>query len=123
MNRVGATAVGVREALVPARREPDTRWRTRDHPGTDRGRGVLALALGEVGSRPGDVTIDIPAGIPLVVADPVLLQRVVVNLATNAIRFACDGVPPASGCGISRTRMLGGSMMRNVRMAGRAQGM
>ena len=83
---------------------------------------VLALALGEVGSRPGDVTIDIPAGIPLVVADPVLLQRVVVNLATNAIRFACDGVPPASGCGISRTRMLGGSMMGNVRMAGRAQG-
>ena len=83
---------------------------------------VLALALGEVGCRPGDVMIDIPAGIPLVVADPVLLQRVVVNLATNAIRFACDGVPPASGCGISRTRMLGGSMMGNVRMAGRVQG-
>ena len=49
---------------------------------------VVAPAVDELGSRPGEVTIDISAGIPLVVADPVLLQRVMVNLATNAIRFA-----------------------------------
>ena len=73
-----------------------------------------STAVDEVGSGPGDVTIDIPAGIPLAVADPVLLQRVVVDLATNAIRFDCGGVPPASGCGIWRTRTPGGSMMRNV---------
>ena len=55
---------------------------------------VVALALDELGSGPGDVVINIAAGIPLVVADAVLLQRVVVNLATNAIRFAAEGAPP-----------------------------
>ena len=55
---------------------------------------VVALALDELGSGPGDVVIDIAAGIPLVVADAVLLQRVVVNLAMNAIRFAAEGAPP-----------------------------
>lgn len=55
---------------------------------------VVALALDELGTGPGDVTIDIPAEVALVVADPVLLQRVIVNLATNAIRFSADGVPP-----------------------------
>ena len=55
---------------------------------------VVALALDELGSGPQDVVIDIAAGIPLVVADAVLLQRVVVNLAMNAIRFAAEGAPP-----------------------------
>jgi two-component system sensor histidine kinase KdpD len=49
---------------------------------------VLPSALEELGVAPGDVLLDIHDPIPLVRADPVLLQRVLVNLLANALRFS-----------------------------------
>ncbi|MFZ7088788.1 ATP-binding protein [Curtobacterium sp. RRHDQ10] len=52
---------------------------------------VVAPALDELGLGPTDVDLDLPADLPEVDADPVLLQRVVVNLLANAERFSPDG--------------------------------
>ncbi|HEY0259904.1 MAG TPA: DUF4118 domain-containing protein [Lacisediminihabitans sp.] len=48
---------------------------------------VLPSALEELGIAPGQVVLDIHDPVPPVRADPVLLQRVLVNLLANALRF------------------------------------
>jgi two-component system sensor histidine kinase KdpD len=55
---------------------------------------VLPSALEELGVAPGGVVLDAADAVPPVNADPVLLQRVVVNLLANALRYAPPGVPP-----------------------------
>jgi len=55
---------------------------------------VVLLALDELGTSPGEVQLELSADIRPVDADPVLLQRVVVNLLANALRFSPDGVAP-----------------------------
>jgi len=55
---------------------------------------VVGGALDELRLAPGQVTLDLTA-VPLVDADPPLLQRAVVNLLSNAIRFSPGGSPPA----------------------------
>ncbi|MEO6532014.1 MAG: DUF4118 domain-containing protein [Pseudolysinimonas sp.] len=55
---------------------------------------VVGGALDELGLAPGQVTLDLTA-VPMVDADPPLLQRAVVNLLSNAIRFSPAGSPPA----------------------------
>jgi two-component system, OmpR family, sensor histidine kinase KdpD len=52
---------------------------------------VVAPALDELELGPTDVDLDLPADLPRVTADPVLLQRVVVNLLANAERYAPEG--------------------------------
>ncbi len=54
---------------------------------------VVVGALDELGLPPGALDLDL---LPVneVRADPVLLQRVVVNLVANALRFAPEGCPP-----------------------------
>jgi two-component system sensor histidine kinase KdpD len=52
--------------------------------------GVLA-ELGDDGDR---VTVDIPPTLPLVEADPALLERVIANLLANAIRYSPPGRAP-----------------------------
>ncbi|GAB2557524.1 sensor histidine kinase [Kribbella endophytica] len=52
---------------------------------------ILPGVLGEDGK---DVTIDLSPGLPLVEADPALLERVVANLVTNAIRYSPPGRGP-----------------------------
>jgi len=51
-------------------------------------------ALDELGLGPADVELGLEDGLPEVVADAGLLQRVLVNLLDNALRFSPDGVPP-----------------------------
>lgn len=41
-----------------------------------------------------DIDFDVPEDLPVVVADPGLLERVVANLIANAIRYSPAGVPP-----------------------------
>jgi two-component system sensor histidine kinase KdpD len=41
-----------------------------------------------------DVTVDIPESVPGVLADPAILERVVVNLTENALRYSPAGAPP-----------------------------
>ncbi|PZF61725.1 histidine kinase [Curtobacterium sp. MCBD17_013] len=52
---------------------------------------VVAPALDELELGPGAVDLDLPAELPPVRADAVLLQRVVVNLLANAERYAPAG--------------------------------
>jgi two-component system sensor histidine kinase KdpD len=54
--------------------------------------GALA-ELGDGGGN-GDVTVDIPHTLPLVEADPALLERVIANLLANAVRYSPAGRPP-----------------------------
>ncbi|MEO6116580.1 MAG: DUF4118 domain-containing protein [Pseudolysinimonas sp.] len=55
---------------------------------------VVGGALDELHLSPGQVTLDLTA-VPMVDADAALLQRAVVNLLTNAVRFSPAGSPPA----------------------------
>ncbi|WP_082309270.1 ATP-binding protein [Leucobacter musarum] len=52
---------------------------------------VIAAALDELDAGPADVALAIRHGDAAVQADPVLLQRVVVNLLANALRFSPQG--------------------------------
>ena len=53
--------------------------------------GVVATALDELGSGPDSVEIAVDPDTPEALADPVLLQRVLVNLLINAMRHAPEG--------------------------------
>ena len=53
---------------------------------------VVPAALAALGPRALDVTVDVPETLPEVMADPVLLERVVANLVENAVK-ASRGLP------------------------------
>lgn len=53
--------------------------------------GALLAALDELGYGPDEVEVALDPDLPPLVADPVLLQRVLVNLLANARRFAAPG--------------------------------
>ncbi|MPY11567.1 DUF4118 domain-containing protein [Arthrobacter bussei] len=55
---------------------------------------VILPALEELDLGPGDVELELPAASPLLLADAVLLQRVVVNLLSNAARYTAAGQAP-----------------------------
>jgi two-component system, OmpR family, sensor histidine kinase KdpD len=54
---------------------------------------VVPRALDDLGEAGHAVAIDLPDTVPEVLADPVLLERVVVNLVGNALRHAPGGRP------------------------------
>jgi two-component system sensor histidine kinase KdpD len=55
---------------------------------------VVAAALDDLGPASRDVIVDIPDSLPEVQADPAILERVIVNLTGNALRFSPPGQPP-----------------------------
>ena len=55
---------------------------------------VVGGALDELDVGPGDVVVDLGRDVPAALADPALLQRALVNLIANALRFAPFDVPP-----------------------------
>jgi two-component system sensor histidine kinase KdpD len=55
---------------------------------------VVSTALDELAMGPAEVELDVPPSLPPVLADGVLLQRVVVNLLGNALRFSPRGIRP-----------------------------
>jgi len=55
---------------------------------------IVALALDDLGPAGRDIIVEIPETLPAVRADPAILERVVVNLAENALRYAPAGKPP-----------------------------
>jgi len=55
---------------------------------------VVLPALDELGIGPGDVELDLSPDVPPLLADGVLLQRVLVNLLGNALRYSPAGTPP-----------------------------
>jgi two-component system, OmpR family, sensor histidine kinase KdpD len=56
--------------------------------------GIVAAALESLGPQPQPVLADIPSGLPEVMADPVIAERVIVNLAGNALRYSPAAAPP-----------------------------
>jgi two-component system sensor histidine kinase KdpD len=55
---------------------------------------VVPSALRDLGAAGHDVVVGVPDDLPLAYADPALLERVIVNLLSNAARYAPPGCPP-----------------------------
>jgi two-component system, OmpR family, sensor histidine kinase KdpD len=55
---------------------------------------IVARALDDLGPAGRDITVDIGETVPAVRADPAILERVVVNLTENALRYSPAGKPP-----------------------------
>jgi two-component system sensor histidine kinase KdpD len=55
---------------------------------------VVARALDAIGPAGRAIRVDVPGTLPAVSADPAILERVVVNLAENALRYSPAGMPP-----------------------------
>ena len=55
---------------------------------------LVARALDDLGPPGRDVIVDIPDSLPEVQVDPAILERVIVNLTSNAIRYSPAGQPP-----------------------------
>lgn len=51
---------------------------------------VIPAAVAGLGARGRTVTVDVPENLPLVKADPALLERVVANLVDNAVTYGGD---------------------------------
>ncbi len=55
---------------------------------------IVALALDDLGPAGRDISVEIPEMLPAVLADPAILERIVVNLAENALRYSPAGKAP-----------------------------
>jgi two-component system, OmpR family, sensor histidine kinase KdpD len=55
---------------------------------------IVARALDDLDPLGRDITVEIPESVPAVLADPAILERVVVNLIENALRYSPAGKPP-----------------------------
>jgi two-component system, OmpR family, sensor histidine kinase KdpD len=55
---------------------------------------IVARALDDLGPPGRQVVVDIPVSLPEVQVDPAILERVIVNLTTNAMRYSPAGQPP-----------------------------
>jgi len=54
---------------------------------------VADHSLGDFGPLARAVTVDVPCDLPQVMADPAIMERVIVNLVGNALRYAPAGSP------------------------------
>ena len=54
---------------------------------------IIASSLGDFGPLARAVTVDVPCDLPPVMADPAIVERVIVNLVGNALRYAPAGSP------------------------------
>ena len=55
---------------------------------------IVPLALDELGLANDRLRVEVPADLPAALCDPVLVQRVLVNLLSNALRYSPPGQPP-----------------------------
>jgi two-component system sensor histidine kinase KdpD len=55
---------------------------------------IVARALDHLGPASKNVIVDIPDSVPEVQVDPGILERVIVNLTSNALRYSPPGKPP-----------------------------
>src|ERR1700734_2836689 len=66
---------------------------------------IVAAALEALGPQPEPVLADIPSGLPEVMADPAIAERVIVNLAGNALRYSPAAAPPLRTPGAAGNRI------------------
>jgi two-component system sensor histidine kinase KdpD len=55
---------------------------------------IVARSLDDLGPATREVRVDIPDSLPEVRVDPAILERVIVNLTANALRYSPPGQPP-----------------------------
>jgi two-component system, OmpR family, sensor histidine kinase KdpD len=55
---------------------------------------IVARALDHLGPAGKDVIVDVPDSVPEVTVDPGILERVIGNLTSNALRYSPPGKPP-----------------------------
>jgi len=55
---------------------------------------IIAAALGCIGPQARAVIVRIPPELPPIMVDPPLLERVIANVAANALRYSPSGSPP-----------------------------
>jgi two-component system sensor histidine kinase KdpD len=55
---------------------------------------LVPLAVDQLGEPARHVILDVPENLPAVTADPALLERVLVNLTANAVRYSTPDEPP-----------------------------
>jgi two-component system, OmpR family, sensor histidine kinase KdpD len=55
---------------------------------------IIARCLGDIGPQACAVMVRLPAGLPLAVVDPPIMERVIANLTANALRYSPSGSPP-----------------------------
>ena len=76
---------------------------------------VLPAALRSMGAADGAVVLDVPEGLPRVLADRGLLERALANVLSNAVRFSPPGKPARVTAGVV-------DRVVDVRVADRGQG-
>jgi len=55
---------------------------------------IIARCLGGMGPQAQAVMVCLPSGLPRVMVDPPIMERVVANLTANALRYSPSGSPP-----------------------------
>ena len=55
---------------------------------------IIARSLGGIGPQARAVMVRIPSDLPRVMVDPPIMERVIANLAANALRYSPSGSPP-----------------------------
>jgi two-component system sensor histidine kinase KdpD len=55
---------------------------------------IIECSLAGLGPSGRSVRVDLPSGLPEVVADPPVMERVIANLTANALRYSPTGSPP-----------------------------
>jgi two-component system, OmpR family, sensor histidine kinase KdpD len=55
---------------------------------------IIARSLDDIGPQARTVLVDIPENMPEVLVDPAILERVIVNLTANALRYSPAASPP-----------------------------
>jgi two-component system, OmpR family, sensor histidine kinase KdpD len=55
---------------------------------------IVARSLDDLGPAGREIMVDMPDTLPAVRADPAILERIVVNLTENALRYSPAGKPP-----------------------------
>jgi two-component system sensor histidine kinase KdpD len=55
---------------------------------------IIGCALAGLGAQAWAVRVDLPPGLPEVMADPPVLERVIANVTANALRYSPHGSPP-----------------------------
>ena len=58
---------------------------------------IVALALDDLGPAGREITVEMPDTLPAVRVDPAILERIIVNLTENALRYSPAGKAPLLG--------------------------
>ena len=67
---------------------------------------IIAAALGCIGPQARAVIVRIPPELPPIMVDPPLLERVIANVAANALRYSPSGSPPLLSASARGARVI-----------------